>query len=62
MPVYQKDGSVIVIPPSQDDGYFALKHAVDSDALIISNDRYRDWQAKDDKLRSWLKKRRITLV
>lgn len=58
----QKDGSVIVTPASRDDDYFALKHAIDSDAWIISNDRYRDWQAKNDKLRGWLKKRRITFV
>ncbi len=58
----QKEGSLIVTPAARDDDYFALKHAIDSDAWIISNDRYRNWQAKNKKLYKWLQERRITFV
>ncbi len=58
----QRDGILMVTPAARDDDYFTLKHAFESDAWILSNDRYRNWKAKDREMKLWLHKKRITFV
>ncbi|MFW9996499.1 MAG: protease Lon-related BREX system protein BrxL [Candidatus Odinarchaeota archaeon] len=55
-------GHVQETPAGVSDDYFIINYAVQTDSLILSNDRYKEWKEKYPNLKEEIDKRRVTYV
>jgi len=49
-------------PAGSSDDYHIINYAIQTDSLILSNDRFKDWKEKYPQLKDEIKKRRVTYL
>ncbi|MHA1228666.1 MAG: protease Lon-related BREX system protein BrxL [Candidatus Hodarchaeales archaeon] len=49
-------------PAGSSDDYFIINYAIQTDSLILSNDRFKDWKEKYPGLADEIEKRRVTYL